>query len=134
MTFKHLSNYLLLSSILLFSNLLTSRCVSPPPNKEKINQRSKLSEDDLFECYPDFATDEVFLRCNWTQAPCLVNIDFHDTENKRTYKMRRTLAKGVQTLRFDVKNFATGPYYVFIGTEDWNKVLDAGFVKVTNDK
>jgi hypothetical protein len=120
--------------MLLGSNLLTSHCISLPKNKEKINIKIKLTDGDLFECYPDFASEEVFLRCNWTQAPCLVNIDFHDTENKRTYKMRRTLAKGVQTLRFDVKNFSPGPYYVFIGTEDWNKVLDAGFVKVTNNK
>jgi hypothetical protein len=134
MTFKHFSNTVLFSSILLGSNLLTSHCISSPRNKEKVSIKSKLTDNDLFECYPNFASDEVFLRCNWTQAPCVVNIDFHDTENKRTYKMRRTLAKGVQTLRFDVKNFSPGPYYVFIGTEDWNKVLDAGFVKVTNGK
>jgi hypothetical protein len=94
----------------------------------------KNPEDNLFECYPDFATDEIFIRCNWAAEPCLVSIDFHDTENRHTYKLRRTLARGVQTLKFDVKNFTPGPYYVFIGNDEWNKVLDAGFVKVMNNK
>ncbi len=117
---------------LAFAFLITIRPTEPDSNELIINNVSQ--EDSLFECYPNFASDEVFVRCQWTGEPCVISFDFQDTENQRTYKMRRTLTKGTQTLKFDVRNFSPGPYYIFVGNDNWNKVLDASFVKVKNNK
>lgn len=87
-------------------------------------------DNNFFECYTDFVTEELLLKCQWTDKPCVLTFKFEDTQGHKVYKMEQAVATGTQNLRFDIKAFAPGPYRICVINLNNNNILNLIFVKV----